>query len=323
MRYAALLAALGLSFAVQAQDVKSYLEAQGLEGSEPKAFQEFEVTIARTKGVSDPKQAGERVIVFAKGKPVFTTNAKENDPAIVKWTLHSFGTDLDGDGQPDMHISGNTGAQRCCTTHYVYKLKPKVVRNAVYPANTVGGGEFLEIPGRKSPIMVTADDSAAQGFAPYANSYFPAVIIEVNPKGRFQFAADLMRSKLPGQPPPVCAQPAAIANPWLKERCGEYQTSRRNARTAEIKAKLSEIKQGRSADQLKWDDYYANGVLAAVSAEMNRYAYTGHAGAAMNWLETLWPGNDAVKLKMLNTLRTAWAKSVFAEDLKGLAADYR
>jgi len=63
--------------------------------------------------------------------------------------------------------------------------------------------------------------------------------------------------------------------------------------------------------------------IAAVSAEMNRYAYTGHAAAALNWLETLWPGNDAVKLKMLNTLRTAWSKSVFAEDLKGLAADYR
>jgi hypothetical protein len=323
MRHLVLAAALVLPLGVQAQDSKSWLEAQGLEAGEPKVLQDLEIVIARVKGVTDPKQAQERIIVFAKGKPVWQTSAKENDPAIVKWTLHIVGTDLDGDGQPDMHFSGNTGTARCCTTHYVYKLKPKVVRTGVYPANSVGGGEFLEVPGRKSPIMVTADDSAAQGFAPYANSYFPAVILEVNPKGRFQFAADLMRSKLPGQPPPVCAQPAAVANPWLKERCGEYVTSRRNARTAEIKAKLSEIKQGRSADQLKWDDYYATGVLAAVSAEMNRYAYTGHSGAAMNWLEQLWPGNDAVKLKMLNTLRTAWAKSVFAEDLKALASDYR
>lgn len=323
MRHFFLAAALAAAPFAQAQDSKSWLDAQGLEAGEPKTVQDLEVFVARVKGAKDPKEAQERVVVFAKGKPVWQSNAKENDPAVVKWTVHSVGNDLDGDGQPDMHFSGSTGAARCCTTHYVYKLKPKVVRNAVYPANSVGGGEFLEVPGRKAPIMVTADDSAAQGFAPYANSYFPAVILEVNPKGKFQFAADLMRSKLPGQPPPVCAQPAATVNPWLKERCGEYQTARRNARTAEIKAKLSAIKQGRSADQLKWDDYYATGVLAAVSAEMNRYAYTGHAGAAMNWLEALWPGNDAVKLKMLSTLRTAWSKSVFAEDLKSLVADYR
>jgi hypothetical protein len=200
---------------------------------------------------------------------------------------------------------------------------PRVAKLAAYPARNVGGGDFLEVPGRKTPIMVTADDSSAYGFAPYANSYFPAVILEVAPKGKFQFAPDLMRSRLPGQPPPVCAQPAATANPWLKERCGEYQTSRRNARTAEIKAKLAEIKQGRSADQLKWDDYYATGVLAAVSAELNRYAYTGHGSAGFNWLETIWPGNDAVKLKMLANLRQAWGKSVFAEDLKILAMDAR
>jgi hypothetical protein len=107
---------------------------------------------------------------------------------------------------------------------------PKVSKLASYAANNVGGGDFLEVPGRKTPIMITADDSSAYGFAPYANSYFPAVILEVSPKGRFQFAADLMRSKLPAQPPPVCGQPAATNNPWLKERCGEYVSSRRNAR---------------------------------------------------------------------------------------------
>jgi hypothetical protein len=64
-------------------------------------------------------------------------------------------------------------------------------------------------------------------------------------------------------------------------------------------------------------------VLAAVSAEMNRYAYTGHGAAGMNWLETVWPGNDAVKLKFVSTLRQTQAKSVFAEDIKALASDYR
>lgn len=312
-----LAAALAFSGAAAAQDAQSWLASQSLEAVEIKPFQDLEIVVAKAAGAKE-----QRLAIIQKGKPVYQMTPKENE-GIVKWAIHSMGNDLDGDGQPDLHVSSFSGGAHCCTTHYVVKLKPKVSKLAVYPANNVGGGDFLEVPGRKTPIMVTADDSSAYGFAPYANSYFPAVILEVSPKGRFQFAQDLMRSKLPGQPPPVCAQPAATSNPWLKERCGEYTSARRNARVAEIKTKLAEIKQGRSADQLKWDDYYATGVLAAVSAEMNRYAYTGHAAAALNWLETLWPGNDAVKLKMLNTLRTAWTKSVFAEDLKGLAADYR
>jgi len=62
-------------------------------------------------------------------------------------------------------------------------------------------------------------------------------------------------------------------------------------------------------------------VLAAVSAEMNRYTYTGHGNAGYNWLETVWPGNDAIKLKLVSTLRQTQAKSAFAEDLKRLALD--
>jgi hypothetical protein len=43
----------------------------------------------------------------------------------------------------------------------------------------------------------------------------------------------------------------------------------------------------------------------------------------LNWLETIWPGNDAVKIKFVSALRQSQVKSVFAEDLKALAADYR
>jgi hypothetical protein len=43
----------------------------------------------------------------------------------------------------------------------------------------------------------------------------------------------------------------------------------------------------------------------------------------MNWLEAVWPGNDAVKVKFVSTLRQTQAKSVFAEDLKSLASENR
>jgi hypothetical protein len=313
------LASAALAFAPAAfgQDAAAWLESQGLEATTTKNFNEFDAIVARVKGGGE-----ERAIIFAKGKPAWQSNPKETDPGS-KWTVHSIGRDLDGNGQPDVHFSSHTGGANCCVTHHIYQLKPQVKRLAVYSAGSMGGSDFIEVPGRKSPVMVSADDSSANAFAPYANSYFPLLILEVGPKGRMQFAQDMMQTRLPGMPPPVCSQPLAAANPWLKERCAEYTSSRRQARTKEIQTRLASIKASRSADKVKWEDYFENGVLAAVSAEMNRYAYTGHGSAAMNWLETIWPGNDAVKAKFIATLRQTQAKSVFAEDLKSIASSYQ
>ena len=313
-------AALAIACAAPAaaQDAKAWLEAQGLEAVDVKSFQELEVAVARQKG-ADPKQAEQRVVVLSKGKPAWQSNPKETEPGS-RWTVHALGRDIDGDGQPDLHLSSHTGGAHCCTTHHVFRLKPQVRRVAAYSAGNVGGGEFIDVAGRKAAVMISADDSSAYAFAPYANSYFPMMVLEVGPRGRLQFARDLMQSRLPGQPPPICTTPAAAANLWLKERCGEYNTSRRQERTAQIKTRLAGIKAGRSADKLKWEDYFENGVLAAVSAEMNRYTYTGHGNAAFNWLETVWPGNDAIKVKFINTLRQTQAKSAFAPDLQALAS---
>jgi len=309
------IAAIGAGRAL-AQDSKAWLESQGLEAGESKEYQEYEVVVAHPKGTP----AEQRVVIFKQGKPAWESGPKDSEPG-ARWTVHSIGRDLDGDGSPDLHLSTFTGGANCCTTHYIFRLKPQVKRLAVYPAGVMGGGEFIDVPGRKAPIMISADDSSASAFAPYANSYFPMMVLEVGPHGRMQLAHDLMLSRLPGQPPPVCALPVATANLWLKERCGEFGTLRRQARTQDIKAKLQAIKSGRAVEKLEWQDYYANGVLAAVSAEMNRYTYTGHGNAGYNWLETVWPGNDAIKLKLVSTLRQTQAKSAFAEDLKRLALD--
>ncbi len=322
MKHLVLALLLAVVAPAYAQDAKSWLESQGLDVTDIKSYQEFEAVVARVKGATDRKAAEERVVLLKQGKPVWQSSPKETDPGS-KWTILSIGRDLDGDGQPDMHISSNSGGPQCCTTHHVFKLRPQVKRLAVYSAGSVGGGDFLDVAGRKAPVMISADDSSANAFAPYANSYFPVMILEVGTKGRLQFARDLMQSRLPGQPPPVCATPTATANPWLKERCGEYMSARRNERSKQIQQRLGTIKSGRSADKLKWEDYFENGVLAAVSAEINRYTYTGHGNAGMLWLEQVWPGNDAVKVKFVNTLRMTQAKSVFAEDLKALASDYR
>ena len=176
------------------QDLAAWLESQGLEAAASKEFQEFQAVVARVKGAKDMAGAQERVVVFAKGKLAWQSNPKDLLEPALKFTLHSLGRDLDGSAQPQLHFSGFSGGAHCCTTHYVMRLKPQVRRQAVYPARNVGGTDFMDLPGRKTPIMISADDSSATVFAPYSNSYFPMVVLEVSPKNVLR-DIDFMRDR--------------------------------------------------------------------------------------------------------------------------------
>ena len=65
------------------------------------------------------------------------------------------------------------------------------------------------------------------------------------------------------------------------------------------------------------------GVRAGVADEMNRYGCPGCGAAGMNWLEPVWPGNDAIKVQFLAKLRETRVKSAFADDLRVLSTDTR
>ena len=297
-----------------AQDAAAWLASQGLEPRDVKAYEDMEVAIGRAKEGGE-----ERAAVLKQGKPLWQSTPKDAEPGS-RWTIVSVGRDLDGNGHPDAHLTSFTGGANCCTTHHIIQLKPQVKRIASQSTGSVSGSVFIDVPGRKAPVMIAADDSSANVFAPYATSYFPLVVLEVGPKGRMQLARDLMQSKLPGQPPPICATSAPSGNAWLRERCNEFSTVRRQERVAHIKSRLQAVKATRSADKAKWQDYVDKGAAVAVAAELNRYAYTGHGAAGLNWLEGIWPGNDQIKVDLVNKLRETHAKSAFAEDLKALAS---
>ena len=295
-----------------AQDAAAWLASQDMQSRAIKSFQDLEVVVAK------PKDGDEKVVVLRQGKPVWQSAAKDAEPG-AKWTIHSVGRDLTGDGHVDAHLTSFSGSGNCCTTHHVIQLKPQVKRVAMQPMGSVGGSEFIELPGRKAPVMISADDSSANVFAPYATSYFPLVVLEVR-SGRLHLAKELMQSKLPGQPPAICATPAPSSNAWLRERCGEFGTVRRQERVSHIKQRLEAVKATRSADKARWQDYVDKGAAGAIAAELNRYAYTGHGAAGLNWLETIWPGNDLIKAELITKLRQTHAKSAFAEDLKTLGS---
>lgn len=311
-RFPAALAFLLFSAWAAAQDAASWLASQGLAAREVKTFEDLEIAIAK------PKEGDEKVIVLRQGKPLWQSGPKDAAPGS-KWTLHSVGRDLSGDGHPDAHLTSYSGDANCCTTHHVLQLKPQVKRIAVQSTGSVSGSEFIELPGRRAPVMISADDSSANVFAPFATSYFPLLVLEVS-RGRLHLAKDLMQSKLPGQPPPICATPAPASNAWLRERCNEFGTVRRQERASYIKQRLDAVKATRTADKVKWQEYVDKGAASAVAAELNRYAYTGHGAAGIRWLETIWPGNDEIKQQLVTHLRQTHAKSAFAEDLASLAA---
>jgi hypothetical protein len=273
-----------------------------------KVFEDLEIAVVKGDG-------DEKVVVQKAGKVLWQSGPKDAAPGS-KWSIHALGKDLNGDGHPDMHLTSVSGAN---TTHHVVQLKPQVKRIAVQPMGGVGGSEFIDVPGRKAPVMISADDSSANVFAPYATSYFPLVVLEVG-KGRFQLAKDMMQSRLPGQPPPICATPAPGGNAWLRERCNEFATVRRNERASQVKQRLESVKSTRSADKVKWKDYVDKGAAGAIAAELNRYAYTGHGAAGLNWLEAIWPGNDMNKAELITNLRQTHSQSAFAEDLRGLTS---
>lgn len=311
-RFAAVLLTFVFSTSAGAQNAAAWLASQGLVPRDVKTFEDLEMAVA--KGAS----GDEKVVVLRGARPLWQSGPKDAEPGS-KWTIHSVGRDLGGDGHPAAHLTSFSGGANCCTTHHVLHLKPQVKRIAVQSTGSVSGSEFIDLAGRKAPVMISADDSSANVFAPFATSYFPLVVLEVR-GGRLRLAKDLMQSKLPAQAPNICATPAPAANAWLRERCNEFGTVRRGERVSYIKQRLEAVKSTRTGDKIKWQEYVDKGAAGAVAAELNRYAYTGHGAAGLRWLETIWPGNDEIKAQLVTHLRQTHAKSAFAEDLAALAS---
>jgi hypothetical protein len=318
MRFA-LLAAVAFLAALPsaAQDVKSLLEAQGLEIGDTKTFQDVEAFVARVKGAKDPAAAQERIVVISAGKKAWESTDKDVAPAS-RIEIKSIGRDLNGDGHPDLLFSAFSGGAHCCLTYYVYSLKPKFARIATFASGNSGATGFIDIPGRKKPVVFSADDISAYSFTNYAGSVFPMVVLEVGDKGHFSFAPDLMKPKLPGMPPPVCTMPGLKLESFQQRVCDEYATAKRRDRVAKIKAQLADIKVGRDYGKVPWDDYWKTGMMAEMAGELDRYAYTGYGTAGFGWLDSVWPGNDAVKARFVAMYNENKAKSQFVEDLKAL-----
>jgi hypothetical protein len=86
------------------------------------------------------------------------------------------GTDINGDGLPDVIVSTWSGGAHCCYSTAVYSVGEDVKPILVLETGNCGPGEFEDLDGNGTREFVTCDDRWAYLHCSFADSPFPRVI---------------------------------------------------------------------------------------------------------------------------------------------------
>jgi hypothetical protein len=87
------------------------------------------------------------------------------------------GTDVTGEGHPDVVIETFTGGAHCCFSTLVYDLGPTLTQVLHTPESNCGG-QFEDLDGDEVLEFVTCDDLFAYSYCPYASSPAVQVILQ-------------------------------------------------------------------------------------------------------------------------------------------------
>jgi len=90
------------------------------------------------------------------------------------------GTDVTGEGHPDVIVETFTGGAHCCFSTLVYDLGPTLTRVLETPQSNCGG-RFEDLDGDSVFEFVTCDDLFAYAYCPYAASPAVQVILQYDP----------------------------------------------------------------------------------------------------------------------------------------------
>ena len=195
--------------------------------------------------------------------------------------MHSVGRDLDGNGQPTCTLRAHGGAT--AAHHHVYQLKPSEA--AVAYSEGSMAGRFHRASRRKSAVMSPPTTLRRMPSRP-TQLYF-----RWYPRGGAERAcssrADLMQSKLPGQPPPICTQPPATSNPAQGTLRGVWELAGRREPTDQAGCRRS----SRSAPRQVSGRTTSRTECWRQSPPRSTLPYTA-TRRGRQLLETVWPGNE-------------------------------
>ena len=129
---------------------------------------------------------------FAVGYPL----EQDQSPDSVKVEV---GTDLTGEGQPDLLISEWTGGSHCCYRFHIFQLGGNFRKIQTLPLYDADESAFVRRPGVKGLVLHSADYSAFAYFPQsFAGSPAGRVFLSFQ-QGRFRVDPVLMKAKGPDE----------------------------------------------------------------------------------------------------------------------------
>jgi hypothetical protein len=90
------------------------------------------------------------------------------------------GSDITGEGHPDVILEVFTGGAHCCFSTIVYDLGPTMTKVLETPLSNCGG-TFEDLDGDGIPEYITCDDRFAYTYCPYASSPVVQAVLQYDP----------------------------------------------------------------------------------------------------------------------------------------------
>lgn len=249
-------------------------------------FEDYEVRVYDAKDCGAVPVFADRsgLEILKHGKPVYRQTGwsfaigypyeQNQAPDSVKVKP---GSDLTGDGVPDLLVSEWSGDGHCCYTFHLFQLGKKTFKKLQsLPLLDADESAFVKRKGTKSLVLYTSDYSAF--------SYFPSRFIG-SPAGRvfLSYQGDRFR-------PDRALMRANRPAPGEVEKCAALFKKSRDWHNQE--------------EQPMGMWYYATDLI-----------YTGNPEPAWKFLDAAWGGSDSDKKKYLGEYRKRFTLSTYYSDL--------
>jgi hypothetical protein len=219
------------------------------------------------------------------GPGVLTLDRAGAERTTVDWVFAIdplSGTDVTGEGNPDLVFECYSGGAHCCFSTFVYDLGAEA-REIQVTRDSNCSGYFQDLDRDGVPEFLTCDDTFAYRYCPYAGSPAVEVVLRYDGDGRYVPAS----SEFPGFYDQAIARHTALAEAAARGE-GEDWDWDGTAKCAVLPLVLDYLYSGRTMEA--WaalDRYYLYPDKATFRAEILA-ALKGSPLFA-------WPGNEIVK----------------------------
>ncbi len=248
-----------------------------------------------------------------QGSGLITTGPlKSGEAGTDMWTRFDgppAGTDLDGDGVPDVLIYDYTGGMHCCATvKHIMCSDPPVLTAQISAWHH--SPSYRDIDGDGRYEMIICDSTYAYWNTSYAGSPKTEAIFRIR-NGHYELAGDLMRQQAPS---PGQIQ-ATIKE--LHGRLSRYdEFIARRKKDPDSNRKLTEEEQADEDFFLDqgWHDDSLH-LSSPVWDFLLELIYSGQVESAVNALDSIWPASKPNKVAFANDFLGIMQESWYAPHL--------